>query len=263
MPELIEVEQYRAALDPLCGQTVESITFSDRQFVRPRGTPVEVFGQVVGNELVATSRRGKLLLVHISNGLGDAFVVGMRFGMTGRLLIDGVSPIENLEYASARNDPAWDRAVFVIGGKRVSIRDQRRLGSVELDPDIEALGVEATLVAADQLEALCSGRTKAIKALLLDQQLLAGLGNLLADETLWQAEIAPHRSAGALSPDECKTLAHEIQTTVKRLSTRGGSHTGDSFPARRAGALCPRCTGQMEHRTVGGRSTWWCAAHQR
>ncbi len=259
MPELIEVEQYREALDVLCGGTVRSLDIADSAFARPRGVPLGVFDALVGQALTATSRHGKLLLAHFGT---DGYVVGMRFGMTGRLLIDGTSPIEALEYASRRNDPAWDRAIIDIGGRVVAIRDQRRLGSIELDPDTRQLGVEASAITADALHRVCSRRTKAIKAVLLDQRLIAGLGNLLADETLWQAGIDPRRPAGALSEVEIDTLASTTVATVQTLSARGGSHTGDSFELRLDGARCVLCSGSMTHDTVGGRSTWWCATHQ-
>lgn len=260
MPELIEVEQYREALDTLCGEVVEAVTFPDVAFVRPPETPPEVFGALVGETLVSTSRHGKLLVANI--GAAEHFVLGMRFGMTGRLLIDGVSPIESLEYASTRNDPSWDRVIMTIGGRAVSIRDQRRLGSVELDPDTRLLGVEASTIETEALAAACARRTKAIKAVLLDQRLIAGLGNLLVDETLWQVGLDPRRPAGALSSAETDALAHEIVATVARLSERGGSHMGDSFDVREDGARCPRCGGAMTNDTVGGRSSWWCASHQ-
>jgi len=188
--------------------------------------------------------------------------VGMRFGMTGRLLIDGVSPIESLEYASTRNDPSWDRFIVRIGGRTVAVRDQRRLGSVELDPDTRLLGVEASTIEAEALAAVCTRRTKTIKAVLLDQRLIAGLGNLLVDETLWQVGLDPRRPAGELNSAETGALALEIVSTVARLSERNGSNMGDSFDARESGARCPRCGGAMTHDTVGGRSSWWCPTHQ-
>lgn len=267
MPELIEVEFYRTALTPLIGGPVEAVHMHDENFTRPKGTPTEVFSQLVGESLTATSRRGKLLMLHFGEA-GSAGVqtgeltLGMRFGMTGRLLVDGTGPIDKLEYASGRDEPAWDRFVLVIGGRRVAIRDQRRLGSVELDPDPEQLGPEASTVTAQGLTKVLSGRTKPIKAALLDQKLVAGLGNLLVDETLWSAGVAPSRAANDFSPDEVDALATAIRATVDQLTQRGGSHTGDSFAARDSDAVCPRDGEPMRHDTIGGRSTWWCPAHQ-
>jgi len=262
VPELIEVELYRQALDPLLGQTINGFDLSDSAFARPKGTPADAFAPLVGEPLRATSRRGKLLSLHVG-ALERDLVLGVRFGMTGRLLLDGTGPIDELEYASQRNDPNWDRVILTIGTCKVSVRDQRRLGSIELDPDIDKLGVEATSISTTELSNALRSRSKAIKAVLLDQKLIAGLGNLLADETLWDSGFAPGRSANTFDNAELETLATGIRKTVAKLTKRGGSHTGDTFEARTEGATCPRDGSSMRHDTIGGRSTWWCPAHQR
>ncbi|MFT7473102.1 MAG: formamidopyrimidine-DNA glycosylase [Verrucomicrobiales bacterium] len=258
MPELIEVEYYRAALEPLVGSTVNEIIIPNARYVRPADTPVQVFDQLIGARLVSVGRRGKLLLAQFT----DDFVVGLRFGMTGRLLIDGAGPIESLEYSSSRNDPAWDRAILVLDDTRVSVRDQRRLGSIELDPRTDDLGTEASTIQGTELRAALLGRRKPIKTALLDQHLIAGLGNLLVDEILWRVGIAPSRSSSELADDEIETLAEAIPATVAHLTKRGGSHRGDSFEVRTPGATCPRCGGAMGRSLIGGRSSWWCASHQ-
>lgn len=265
MPELIEVEYYRRALEPFVGGRVQAIEMPDTNFTRPKGTPIAPFGQLIGEVLVSTSRRGKLLVLHFGDNADDEETVtlGMRFGMTGRLLVNGSGPIDKLEYASGRNEPTWDRFTLVIDGHRLSIRDQRRLGSVELNPNLHQLGPEASTVDATQLQRALAGRTKAMKSVLLDQSLLAGLGNLLVDESLWVAGIDPRRSAASFSDGEIESLATAIVKTVAKLTNRGGSHTGDSFASRNVDVPCPRDGQSMQHDTVGGRSTWWCPAHQQ
>lgn len=262
MPELIEVELYRRALDPLIGSIVESVDVRHPAFVRPAGAPVQLFAQIVGLELIATERIGKLLLLKLG-GHDDPFAVGLRFGMTGRLLIDGSGPIEQLEYASDRNDEGWDRVVFRIGSVTVAVRDQRRLGSIELDPDLASLGPDAASLVAPALVRAIGSRTKALKALLLDQTLVSGLGNLLVDEILWRAAIDPRTPVSALSSPAIVALADTIRATVHDLTKRGGSHTGDTFVHRVPGARCPRCAHPMQRDQVGGRTTWWCPEHQR
>ena len=263
MPELIEVEYYREALDSVLGERIDSIEFPDEHYTRPRGTPVDVFTQMIGDTLVSTSRRGKLLCLHIGESTEQVdTVLGLRFGMTGRLLVDGTGPIDRLEYSSDRNDSAWDRFILTVNGKQVAMRDPRRLGSVELDPDLGRLGVEASTITKQQLERVVSKRTKAIKAVLLDQQLIAGLGNLLVDETLWASGIAPTRPAQTLTAAELDVLASTTRETVALLTARGGSHTGDTFAERSEAGICPKDGDPMRHDTVGGRSTWWCANHQ-
>jgi formamidopyrimidine-DNA glycosylase len=217
---------------------------------------------LVGGRLVRTTRRGKLLIM-VVDCHDEHIELGLRFGMTGMLLVDGVGPIDRLEYASAKNDPAWDRTRMAFGAVTVTVRDQRRLGSVELDPDIGLLGPDAAAISeAETIDAL-RGRRGSIKGVLLDQSAIAGLGNLLVDETLWRAGIAPRRSAEDLDDAERSTLARVISQTVAELTNRGGSHTGDTFEVRRSGASCPLCGAEMAVDRVAARTSWWCPGHQR
>ncbi len=259
MPELIEVEMYRADVDGLVGGTVQSVRLNDRRFARPKGAEPAQFEVLVGAQLTETRLHGKLLLATF--GKPDA-VLGLRFGMTGRLLVDGRSSIEQLEYASGRNEPKWDRFEIEISGQRVVVRDQRCLGSVELDPDLSKLAPDARRVSPDILREAFSGRSKAVKAALLDQSIIAGLGNLLADEALWSAGIAPGRPVDELSDVQLSDLSRHIVETIKRLTTTGGSNTGRTFDFRHEGALCPRCSGGMRSDRIGGRTSWWCSRHQ-
>lgn len=261
MPELIEVEYYRRDLDRLVGARVDAAHLLDARAVRPKGGPSALFTVIEGMELVGTSRHGKLLRANFADENGRA-VLGFRFGMTGRLLIDGVSVIDQLEYASPRNTPAWDRFELLLGGHHVVLRDQRCLGSVELDP-LPGNGVpEASTITADELSTAFNGRRKPVKSALLDQSIIAGLGNLLADEVLWQAGLGPLRPVDTLSPREIAALSTQIVTTVTELTARGGSNTGDSFSLRSYDALCSRCSGSMRRDVVGGRTAWWCSTHQ-
>ncbi len=261
MPELIEVELYRRDLSALVGQRVVSAVVHDARCVRPKESGIEPFTMLDGATLGHTTRHGKLLLATFTDVRGT-LTLGLRFGMTGRLLIDGTSRIAQLEYASAKNDPAWDRFTLVFDDAVVALRDQRCLGSVELDPDTTRLGPEASTVTGRDLSISFAGRSKAVKAALLDQTIIAGLGNLLTDEVLWAVGMSPHTSVDELSPADVDDLAREICSTVDRLTRRGGSNEGDSFPARRSGAPCPSCGGVMRTDRVGGRTTWWCPTHQ-
>jgi formamidopyrimidine-DNA glycosylase len=97
----------------------------------------------------------------------------------------------------------------------------------------------------------------------MDQSRIAGLGNLLTDEVLFRAGVDPARPADSLTDAEVRSIARAISTTVRTLGRRGGSHTGDHMVAREPGALCPRDGAPMLRRTVGGRTTYSCAQHQR
>ncbi len=257
MPELIEVELYRRAAEQLVGDTVREVAEIDPRY--PRGTPRSgVVEALTGSTVEHVRRTGKLLLLDT-----DRAVIGLRFGMTGRLLIDGAGPIDRLEYGASRDDRRWDRFVVVFeSGRLLTINDPRRFGAVEIDPDEAALGVDAAAISVGALRQALAGGTGPLKARLLDQHRVAGLGNLLVDETLWRAGLSPIRDAGGLDADEHRRLARTIRSTVGLLTRRGGSHTGDLQRARLERAWCPRDGTTLRRETVGGRTTYWCPEHQ-
>lgn len=260
MPEIIEVELYRRLADDRTrGRRVVGIDADDQWFLKG-DTSVEMLrAALVGSSVSATRRIGKLMLLEV----GDA-VLGLRFGMTGRLLVDDEAAISRLEYSSDRNDPAWDRfALRFDDGGRMVVRDPRRLGGVELDPDESRLGVDAWTITADELLERLAGSRTALKARLMDQGRIAGLGNLLTDEILWRVGIAPTRQAGSLDDDEVERLARHVRDTVSELTARGGSHTGDLHEERNREGHCPSDGTPLERGTVGGRTTYWCPEHQR
>ena len=191
-------------------------------------------------------------------------MLGLRFGMTGRLVVDGVSDIDELLYTSDRNDSTWDRfRVRFEDGGSMAVRDPRRLGAVELDPDVSALGPDATVLTVAELRAALRRSSAAVKARILDQRLIAGIGNLLADEILWRAGIAPATPSSSISPARSGRLHATIVDTVTDLTARGGSHLGDVMEARHPGGHCPRDGASMRVAQVGARTSWWCPKHQR
>jgi len=261
VPELVEIEMYRRLADKVVGRQVAVVEAPDDWFLKGGVTPDVVTGALLGATITSTDRIGKLLLVHLS---GDRPVLGLRFGMTGRLVLDGEAPISALEYAPRRDDPAWDRfAVRFTDGSRLRMSDPRRLGGVELDPHVEVLGPDAWTITGPQLRQALAGSTTALKARLLDQHRVAGLGNLLVDDTLWRAGLDPARPAGGLDDDELATLRRQIRATVRRAFRRGGSNTGDLFPQRHPEGVCPADGAPLDRRTIGGRTTYSCPAHQR
>jgi formamidopyrimidine-DNA glycosylase len=140
------------------------------------------------------------------------------------------------------------------------LRDPRRLGAAELDPDESRLGPDALTITARQLDHALGTRTAPIKAVLMDQARVAGLGNLLVDEVLWRAGIDPTRPAGAIGADERRELHRAIRATLRVLGRRGGSHTGD-LP-RDLDIPCPRDGSPLVRRKVAGRTTYSCPTHQ-
>lgn len=258
MPELLEVEVYRRLADQVVGRTIEQVDAPDAWFLRGGASPAQVVGALTGATVRGTDRIGKLLLVDLG---GERPELGLRFGMTGRLVLDDHAPIVQLEYASGRDDPAWDRfALRFDDGGRLRLSDPRRLGGVELDPDRSALGPDAWTLTAGQLRGALAGSQAPLKARLLDQSRIAGLGNLLVDESLWRARLDPRRPAGSLTATELRRLRSRILATVADLFAKGGSHRGDLQDQRHREGRCPRCGGPLGRATVGGRTTYWCPA---
>ena len=146
--------------------------------------------------------------------------------------------------------------------KRQALFDKRRLGRIVLNPDLDALGPDAEEVTPAQFRALITKGTIAVKARLLDQSKIAGIGNLLADEILWQAKIAPATPGSRLQRKDADRLYRALRSVLAAATAKGGAHTGDVIAARRPGGSCPRCGAEMVHGTVGGRSTWWCSREQ-
>lgn len=259
MPELLEVEYYRRLAERVVGRRIASVDAPDAWYLRGGLTAGELGALLDGAVVRGARRQGKLLLLDLD---GDA-VLGLRFGMTGRLVVDGVAAIDKLEYSSGRREPRWERFAlrFADGGDLVMI-DPRRLGGVELDPCLDALGPDAASIGPAALGAVLDGGA-ALKARLLDQSRLAGLGNLLVDELLWRARLDPTRPAGGLDAAERRRLHRVLRRTLAELDGRGGSHTGDLFMARDRSIGCPRCGRPLARATVGGRTTIWCPAEQR
>jgi formamidopyrimidine-DNA glycosylase len=265
VPEMLEAEAARALIaERALNREIAKVHAPDSWFLKRGLTPRAVRAALPGLHLAQARRRGKLLLVDTASASGvDGPVLGMHLGMSGRVLIDGDAAGDPLRYASNGDNPAWRRfGVRFTDGGSLYLRDPRRLGAVELDPDEDRLGPDAAAVRLPFVRDLL-GRSRApVKAVLMDQSRIAGLGNLLADEVLFRAGIDPARPANALSDDEQRAVARAIGTTVRTLGKRGGSHTGDHMPARVPGALCPRDGAPMLRRTVGGRTTYSCSLHQ-
>jgi formamidopyrimidine-DNA glycosylase len=257
---MLEVEVYRRAAAASLGRTIVAVDAPDAWFLKGGVSAPQVVEALVGRSFVADRRRGKLLLLDTS---GDGPTLGLRFGMTGVLELDGVDAIEALQYSSHRRDPAWERfVVHFAGGGALRLRDPRRLGGVELDPDEERLGPDAASVGAAELGRILARSDAPLKARLMDQARLAGLGNLLTDELLWRAGLDPARPAGSLGPPEVRRLHRHLGRTLDELGARGGSHMGDLQEARRRGGLCPRDGAVLDRRTIGGRTTYSCSIHQ-
>jgi len=268
VPELPEVEAYRRlAAERALGRAIVAVDAPDAWYLKGGLGAGEVADALSGRSFTAARRIGKLLLLDTGGagpGAGPGPVLGLRFGMTGRLVVDGWVGVGELLYSSNRTEPRWDRfSVRFADGGDLRMRDPRRLGGVIVDPDEAALGVDAATVTPAGLRRALGTSGAPLKARLMDQSRLAGVGNLIADEALWRAGLDPRRPAASLSEPELRRLHRHLRSTVADLIERGGSHAGDLRPHRHAGGRCPREGAELRRATVGGRTTWWCPLHQR
>jgi formamidopyrimidine-DNA glycosylase len=278
VPELPEVEAYRRLAERVLGRPVVGVWAPDAWYLKGGLTASALQAALIGASFSASRRIGKLLLLdaslatptsssssapaHADGEVGPT--LGLRFGMSGRLVVDGIVGVEGLVYASNQARPAWDRLVvqFRDGGE-LRVRDPRRLGGVELDPDEARLGPDALSVTQSTLSRLLATSRAPVKARLMDQAQLAGVGNLTVDEALWRAGLDPARPACSLTLAELRRLHCHLLATLTDEIERGGSHTGDLMAERRPGGVCPKDGAPLARRRVGGRTTFSCPAHQR
>lgn len=271
MPELPEVEVARALIERTAlGRRIVDVDDSDTFVCRPH-RPGELRAALVGRRLTAAHRRGKTMWCDTS-GAGRSRragpVLGVHLGMGGRIVVtepdgraaEGGDPRSR---GPAAHRAVWDRFTLTFGdGGSLRLFDKRRLGRVRLDPDVDGLGPDALTVTGAQFRRVLDHGTAPVKARLLDQSALAGVGNLLADEALWQAELWPGRRVNELAAADVDRLDRALRRSIRRAVRRGGVHTGDVISARKPGGACPRCGAPMLHGTIGGRTTWWCEREQ-
>lgn len=257
MPEGLEVEIFRRAAERAVGRPIMSALIDERQEMA-REIPVAL----VGGTIVAARRTGKLLLLDLEDA--GAETLGIHFGMTGRLVLDGVAPMDALEYSSDRDDPAWDRfAVTFDDGGVMRVNDPRRWSRYDLDPSEERLGPDFLTVTADHLAAAFIRRRAPLKALLLDQSVVAGYGNMCVDEILWQAGLSPMTPGIDVPRSAIERLVGVALERLPVMLALGGSHRGTIDPSVRAAVpACPRDGAPMRRDRVAGRTTIWCPAHQ-
>jgi formamidopyrimidine-DNA glycosylase len=257
VPELPDVEVLARRLHrALAGQRVNRVAVRDRSVVRSP-SPAVFVRRLRGRRIGSVGRRGKYLLVRLSGGL----VLAGHLRMTGDFeIVPRRAPVR-----------PHTRLMLGVGSREVRFVDQRRFGHVDLVdagrlnavPGLRALGVEplGPEFSARGLAALIRGRRGGLKAFLLRQDRLAGIGNLYADEILFQARLHPARAVALLRPPELRRLHGAIRRTLRRgiagLSRRGGA-IGDLIAVRDRGGACPRCGGPLRTATIGGRTTYFC-----
>jgi formamidopyrimidine-DNA glycosylase len=265
VPELPEVETARSLIaDAALHRRIAGVDDGDTFVCRPH-FPGELRDALTGRMLTAACRRGKAMWCETSEHGPD---LGIHLGMGGRIVVTAADG-RAVEGGGPRRRDAqprkaeWDRftLTFADGGS-LMLFDKRRLGRVRLNPDIDALGPDAAEVTLAEFRRLITKGSIAVKARLLDQSAIAGVGNLLADEILWLARVSPATRTSSLRRPDADRLYRALGAALESAIAKGGVHTGDVIAARHPGGICPRCGAEMRHGTVGGRSTWWCSREQ-
>ena len=268
MPELPEVETTVRGLEPvLIGRRVARIE-ARRPDLR-RALPVDLGQRLTGSRITELGRRAKYGL--IGTDRGDTLV--FHLGMSGHWRVDP-SEIGKHDHFIVDTDE----------GRRVALNDARRFGSLDLVrtdqlaewPPFVALGPEPFDITPEELRARLGGRSAPIKLLLLDQRIIAGLGNIYVCEALYRAGIHPNRKGGSISPERLRRLVPAIRDVLAEAIAAGGSTLRDfaspdgelgyfskSFAVYdREGKPCA-CGGTVSRIVQGGRSTFYCPRCQR
>jgi formamidopyrimidine-DNA glycosylase len=256
MPELPDVEGYRRFFERhAAGKEIRSIS-ACRDILR-NATPQALGRALRGRRFAEPVRHGKWLMCPT----GGPILV-LHFGMTGDLIWSGDEPDRHRH----------DRLFIELSGGELRYRNMRKLGGVwlahddhEADDIVGPIGPDAYAVSQRDFLRSLNGRRGSVKATLMNQRFMAGLGNLTVDEALWQARIAPKRSIGSLSVGDRNLLYRKVRKVLRDSITVG------RVPAKRTwltGARggsepsCPRCRRRLRRTTVGGRTTYWCGTCQ-
>lgn len=257
MPELPDVEGFRRYFNRFAaGARVERIEVLDRSILR-NTTPQGLGRALRGHRFGEARRRGKWLIAE-----AEGPILLLHFGMTGLLAWsgDGETPHRH------------DRIVLHLPDGNLAYRNMRKFGGVWLASDPEqaeremgSLGPDARELGQDEFVELLTRRRRGVKALLMDQKAIAGVGNLLSDEVLWRARIHPRRSTASLSRQKKLALYDALLTTIRAANRRGRIPTeaGWLTGVRDAPGDCPRCGRRLRRGTAAGRTACWCPKCQR
>jgi formamidopyrimidine-DNA glycosylase len=268
MPELPEVESARAVIERKgLRRRIADVDDSDSYVCRPH-VPGEIRHALLGGELITAMRQGKSMWCQVGPS-PEAVTLGIHLGMSGKIVIADANgaEVDGGDYWEGRRQPGdyrWARfTVTFDDGGRLMLVDPRRLGRIRLNPPVEQLGPDAQLITPAQFRsALAAGATAPVKARIMDQRRIAGIGNLLADEILWRARIHPARAVGSLTASEENRLLRASRDAIREALRDGGVHALKIIPYRRRGGTCPRDHAPMRTGVVGGRTSWWCSAEQ-
>jgi formamidopyrimidine-DNA glycosylase len=274
MPELPEVETVvrglRAAVQ---GRRITGVRFGKTDFIE---NPAAIEASLPGARIGEIERYGKFISVRLepANGSGRAFYLAIHLGMTGQIVARRADEIV----------PPHTHAFLALDdGREIRYTDIRRFGSIRLleqPPEgmfQRPLGHDPLEASEAEFRTLLAGRRAMIKALLLDQHALRGMGNIYVDESLWRARIHPQRHAARLSAREGRELYRAIQKVLRSAIRLRGSSISDYLDAegrpgsyhlqhrvyQREGKPCARCRTRIRRVIVAGRSSYFCAKCQK
>ena len=281
MPELPEVETVRRGLAPIMeGREIVAVRLNRADLRFP--FPAQFARRITGQRVERLGRRAKFLCAQLSSG--ESLI--MHLGMSGRFTIDDAQA--GSFHHSTGGDPRHDHVIFTMRGQaRVIYNDPRRFGFMELWPDLNLdgyprlrdLGPEplSNSFHADYLAGALAGRNTPIKAALLDQRIVAGLGNIYVCEALFRARISPRRKAASVKGQRAARLAEAINAVIAEAIEAGGSSLRDFAAADgalgyfqhgfsvydREGTACTACGDPVRRLVQSGRSTFYCGTCQR
>ncbi len=261
MPELPEVELYtRYFAEHALGQKISRVVVRDARILGAT-TPARLRAALTGRRFTRVRRHGKHLFAE-----AESLWLHLHFGMTGELAY----------YRDTRDEPRFARLVIdFAGGGHLAYDDMRLFGVIDLSPAPDEF-IYAHGLGPDALDPRFTpgaftprlvGRRGAIKALLMSQEIIAGLGNLYADEALFASGIDPRRPAERLSTAEAGLLFRAARQILRQVIKRKAM--GQTYPPRyliphrEEGERCPRCGGEIGRAVVGGRTTFYCGRHQK
>ena len=277
MPELPEVERVRLSLEAaLVGRRIETVTIRRADVVEPCGSKKAMNAALLqGSPVGAVLRHGKQLAIVAEADDADRCVC-VHLGMSGSLIITPSAPP-----AASHRHITWQ----LDNGSQLSFRDPRRFGGIWTFPSLDALkatrwsalGPDALLVEPDCLLAALRGTKRALKAALLDQQLIAGLGNIYVDELLFEQGLHPLMPARRLKLPQVESLVTAMRALLTRAIAGGGSSLRDYVDGNgnagafqlqhqvygRGGQPCLRCDSPLHSKVIAGRTTVFCPSCQR
>jgi len=259
MPELPDVEGFRRYWSRyMTGERVRRVEVPKPAIVRNRSAAA-LGRALAGRRFERPDRHGKWMIAAT-----DGPILLLHFGMTGGL------------HWSAQTGDGWhrhDRLIFVTPNGEMRYRNMRMLGGAwlardgrELEGIVGSLGPDAADLDADELEALLDGRRGGVKATLMNQRVVAGIGNELSDEILWQARIHPGRAVRELSSRRRAELARIAVEVLTESNRHGRIPRNPGWLEEQRGrrdARCPRCGRQFRRSRIAGRTSYWCPRCQR